>query len=294
MRVNHLLGSSEISVLRLDHPPGTEHLDSEEEVCANYAVNFVEAGSFGLSAGLKSWTLSPGDLFLSCPGTVHRYTHHETAPSDICVSVIYSGSFVQEIDRADHFTSTKVPVAMPPTNRLAFLRLRLTQLTSDGYSLALEDWACELLSAICVVSPSGNRLYRPSQLCWYAERVEAVRECFESRYAETHSLTSIARSVGMSPFQFARVFSELTGQPPHRYLLGVRLDRAAKMLLDGKPVTETCFDVGFSNLSHFTRSFHRRFGCLPSAVKCRRHPEGVESPGGLPHHRKNEPLRRHN
>jgi len=60
MRVNHLLASSGISVVQLDHPPGTEPFDSEEEVCANYAVNFVEAGSSVLGAGTKSWTLSPG------------------------------------------------------------------------------------------------------------------------------------------------------------------------------------------------------------------------------------------
>ena len=71
----------------------------------------------------------------------------------------------------------------------------------------------------------------------------------------------------MSPFQFARVFSELAGMPPHQYLLRVRLDRAAEILLDGKSVTETCFEVGFSNLSHFTRSFQRRFGCKPSLMK---------------------------
>ena len=86
---------------------------------------------------------------------------------------------------------------------------------------------------------------------------------------EQHSLASLARSVGMSPFQFARVFRELTGCPPHKYLLKVRLDRASRMLLDGKSVTETCFDAGFSNLSHFTRSFRRQFGCAPSSFKSR-------------------------
>jgi transcriptional regulator GlxA family with amidase domain len=196
--------------------------------------------------------------------------------------VIYSENFIQEINRADDFVPTSVTTAIPPTNRLAFIRLRLTQLAPDGYSLALEDWACELLSAIRNASGNAHRLFRQAQLRWYAERVEAVRECFETRYAESHSLTSIARSVGMSAYQFARVFSELAGFPPHRYLLRVRLDRAAKMLLDGKPVTETCFDVGFSNLSHFTRSFHKRFGYLPSAVKRSRNREFVEALGRLP------------
>ena len=68
----------------------------------------------------------------------------------------------------------------------------------------------------------------------------------------------------MSLFHFARVFRELTGLPPHRYLLRTRLERAAQRLRTGDSVTNTCYAVGFSNLSHFTRSFRRRFGVAPS------------------------------
>ena len=65
-------------------------------------------------------------------------------------------------------------------------------------------------------------------------------------------------------FHFTRVFAALTGMPPHRYLLRARLDAAARMLREGASVTETCFACGFANLSHFSRSFARRFGVAPS------------------------------
>jgi len=270
IRLKYLIQSPQVAVLRLDHQPETDHRDAEEEVCSNYAINFVEAGRFGLGVREKSWTLFSGCVFISQPGAVHRYTHSERTPSDVCLSVIYSGSFAEASDPHDHFIPSNVPVAIPPTNRLAFLKFRLKQLCSDGYELALEDWACELISAIRVRLPNANGLYRERQLSWYAERVEAIRETFETRYTEPHSLASVARSIGMSPFQLARVFSELVGSPPHQYLVRVRLNQALKMLLDGKAVTETCYDVGFSNLSHFTRSFYRRFGCVPSSLKSRR------------------------
>jgi AraC-like DNA-binding protein len=38
------------------------------------------------------------------------------------------------------------------------------------------------------------------------------------------------------------------------------------MLEQRRSVAETCFACGFNNLSHFTRSFARRFGVLPSHV----------------------------
>ena len=101
MRVNHLLASSGISVLRLDHPPGTEHRDSEEEVCANYAANFVDAGTSGLDAEQKSWTLSPGYVF-SQPTWYSSPLHTSRRGAIGCLSLSdLFRRFVQEINRAD-------------------------------------------------------------------------------------------------------------------------------------------------------------------------------------------------
>jgi len=55
--------------------------------------------------------------------------------------------------------------------------------------------------------------------------------------------------------------------PPHRYLTGVRLRHAARLLDEGAGVTFTCYEVGFGSLSHFVTAFRKRFGVVPSAVK---------------------------
>ena len=268
-RLEHLFRSTQVSVTRFDHQPESVHQDPEEEVCRDYAIHFVEAGSFRLDTQGESHLLSRGSVFISRPGALHRYSHQEDTPSDVCVSVVFSNGFFEGACGGDeHPLPPDAPAALAPTNRLRFLKLRLVKMPDTPDALALEGLACELLSAVRSGGVEG-RLYRARQLGWYAERVESVRQLIEARYAEPHSLASLAESVGMSPFQFARVFRELTGEPPHRYLLRVRLDRASRMLLDGKPVTETCFEVGFSNLSHFTRSFRRRFGRAPSSLKPR-------------------------
>jgi AraC family transcriptional regulator len=70
----------------------------------------------------------------------------------------------------------------------------------------------------------------------------------------------------MSTFHFARLFNELVGVPPHRYLIEARLRAAFGMLREGRSVTETCFACGFNNLSHFSSRFARRFGQNPSKL----------------------------
>ena len=39
---------------------------------------------------------------------------------------------------------------------------------------------------------------------------------------------------------------------------------ATVVMISGASVTTTCYAVGFNNLSHFIRSFRRRFGSPPS------------------------------
>jgi AraC-like DNA-binding protein len=80
-------------------------------------------------------------------------------------------------------------------------------------------------------------------------------------------LGALAQSAGLSPFYFARAFQRFVGVPPHRYLTGVRLRHAARMLDDGAGVTFTCYEVGFGSLSHFITAFRKRFGVVPSAAR---------------------------
>lgn len=70
----------------------------------------------------------------------------------------------------------------------------------------------------------------------------------------------------MSVFHFARIFGELEGRPPHRFLTDVRLAQAHARLRDGASVTDTCFAVGFGSLSHFVTTFRRRYGTRPSEL----------------------------
>src|SRR5438105_14748549 len=112
-RLEHLFRSPQVSVTRFDHQPESVHLDPEEEVCRDYAIHFVEAGSFRLDTQGRSWLLSRGAVFISRPGAVHRYSHQENMPSDVCVSVVYSHGFVEGAG-SDQLLTPGSPAALAP------------------------------------------------------------------------------------------------------------------------------------------------------------------------------------
>jgi AraC-like DNA-binding protein len=256
-RLTPLAQSPSVSLARFDHPAESPHRDPRQETAAGYSISFLKQGSFELHAGRTKWSLQPGMAMVTGPGATFRVRHGEAQPTDVCLVVSYARRFLQESERPQLPTLT----VLSSTNRLGYLRLRLTRAADTNETLPVEGIAAELLGV------TADHLFRERQLGWYYDRVEVARATLESRYAEPHSLTSLAADAGMSPFHFARVFRELVGAPPHRYLLRVRLQQARQRLLDGESVTHTCFATGFNNLSYFIRAVRRAFGSSPSRLK---------------------------
>jgi AraC-like DNA-binding protein len=264
IRARRLFESGMLTIERIDHPADAPHRDPDAELSPHYSINVLQRGHFRVTHRGRTWRVGTTDLFVTAPGQVHRYEHDERdhAPEDVCIAVSFNDTLRDDVRR--HLGMLVAPV-VPFNNRLAYLRQRLLEhVSADVDSMTLDAVGSELLAAS--LEPTATRLYRPDQLSWYARRVDAARDRLDHDYASDHTLGRLARDAGMSPFHFARVFRELAGVPPHRYLVRRRLAAAAQQLRDGASVTDTCFAVGFQSLSHFITAFRRAFGVSPSRI----------------------------
>jgi AraC family transcriptional regulator len=81
------------------------------------------------------------------------------------------------------------------------------------------------------------------------------------------TLAELSLVAGMSPYHFARTFKQVTGVPPHQYVLNVRVEQAKSLLLQGKlTIAEIASQVGFFDQSHLTRYFKRLVGVTPQTL----------------------------
>jgi signal transduction histidine kinase/DNA-binding response OmpR family regulator/ligand-binding sensor domain-containing protein len=82
---------------------------------------------------------------------------------------------------------------------------------------------------------------------------------------EKLSVEAVAGEVGMSRSQLFRKVTALTGSSVNELIRSFRLQKAAQ-LLDKKwgPVSQVAYEVGFSNLSYFSKCFKEQYGVLPS------------------------------
>jgi AraC family transcriptional regulator len=113
--------------------------------------------------------------------------------------------------------------------------------------------------------PSDANHARGGLAGWQRNR---VADYVEEHLAENVPLATLAGLARLSPFHFSRAFKQSFGAPPHRYMIGRRIERA-KTLLAGadRSVTEIGLTVGFSETSSFTSAFRRHTGVTPTAYR---------------------------
>nr|WSY53766.1 AraC family transcriptional regulator [Streptomyces sp. NBC_00886] len=90
-----------------------------------------------------------------------------------------------------------------------------------------------------------------------------LRELLDERITEGISLDEAAQLVHAHPAHLVRAFSGAYGIAPHRYLMSRRVDRARRLLLDGRPPGEVATVTGFYDQSHLTRHFRKLVGVTP-------------------------------
>ena len=89
---------------------------------------------------------------------------------------------------------------------------------------------------------------------------------------EQLSVESLAEDIGMSRVQLYRKITGLTGMSVNELIRKLRLQRAAQLLQQKwGPVSQVAYEVGFSNLSYFSKVFKEEFGVLPSDYKEKLH-----------------------
>ncbi|MCW5942997.1 MAG: helix-turn-helix transcriptional regulator [Fimbriimonadaceae bacterium] len=98
--------------------------------------------------------------------------------------------------------------------------------------------------------------------------IDRALAILERNFAKRLSDEELAAQLGLSTSHFRYLFKAATGKPFHKYLVGLRLERAREMLMtQAMPVSEVAGAVGFTGLAHFSRAFSQRFKVAPSAVR---------------------------
>ena len=99
-------------------------------------------------------------------------------------------------------------------------------------------------------------------------RLLRARDAMDRAYAEPLDVRAVAAVAHLSQAHFIRRFRAVFGETPHRYLQRRRVERSMFLLREtDRSVTDICFDVGFTSLGTFSRTFREIVGETPSGYR---------------------------
>ena len=119
---------------------------------------------------------------------------------------------------------------------------------------------------------------------YYIQELERIKGiCFSNkiqidiavntkRYIDTNfekeiNLDLLAHLQFTSKYHLIRVFKKYYGVTPRQYLINKRIEKAKKILKEGKPVSDTCYTVGFGSINSFSNLFKAKTGISPSVYR---------------------------
>lgn len=99
-------------------------------------------------------------------------------------------------------------------------------------------------------------------------RMLRARDAMDRSYAEPLDIQRLAGVACVSEAHFIRTFRATFGETPHRYLQRRRVERAMYLLAQTRrDITDISFEVGFSSLGTFSRTFTQIVGQSPTRFR---------------------------
>lgn len=100
--------------------------------------------------------------------------------------------------------------------------------------------------------------------------IRAIGKRIEDDPATIPDIAALARETCMSVSKLTRSFRQVYGTSLHAYVMEVRLQKGAELLMNDEiSIQEIAEIVGYNKPSQFSADFRRRFGILPGEYRLR-------------------------
>jgi AraC-like DNA-binding protein len=230
----------------------------------NTASESSSTGPSGPASGRGLVEAGPGQIITVNPGEIHDGAPIGDSPRRWRM-LYFDPAVLQELWQGGSETSAVDYEFEAPAFRDAIAAARLEdlfRLYSAGASS--EDLPCEE-SLFLLLSKLGSLRRCQGRWTGFPAQVSEAKRLIDDDPAAPLTLADLARACGLSRFQTLRAFARATGFTPHAHMVQRRIDRARSLISQGTSLVNAALAGGFTDQSHMTRVFVRRYGYSPSA-----------------------------
>jgi len=229
------------------YPKTTRHSHHAVQVTLALEGSFTLEGRDNRAAGVLAAAVAPD--------VEHAFEAHGSAVAHLFVDP--EGHAGRELRRTLFATGDVAPITRPRLDEIREQLHATLQARRRTHAPFIELGR----SLLAQLAPGSERDERPEI------RVRKMSAWAAARLETPVSLEDVARHVNLSPGRARHLFVDQTGLPFRTYLLWLRLMRAVELFSGGTSLTEAAHGAGFSDSSHFSRTFRRMFGIAADSLR---------------------------
>lgn len=227
-----------------------------------YELHYVVAGRGSFELRGATLTVRPGDLFYTCPGTVHRMAVPEGQYLLQYVAFIeLEGARDRELAE-----DLRTLIGEGSIRRIGdryhalFAQISGQTLSTDARqrraaSARMYGFLYEMMTDAPMAKASHPAIDRALDL-------------MRSRLGEAYDLDELAEELGLDKSYFVRLFKKNIGVPPMKYATHLKMSAASDLLrTTSLPLAAIAARVGFRDEYHFAKRFKRWSGTPPGAYR---------------------------
>jgi AraC family transcriptional regulator len=244
---------------------------------ANLLVVMITGGMYaieGVSDGRwRSTVYRPGSTGITAPGNASTLRWRAIGSRPLTSLQVYlapelfAGVRAEDDDRALDVLPDALAVDDPVISTVTCaigwaLESKASSLYADSAAQFLAAHVVERHLA-CRSAPRGRGLG--------GRALANVVGYMQDNLADEITLEQLAAVAGLSKHHFLRSFKTATGATPHGFLVEIRMQRAAELLVARtSTVSWVAARCGYRSASHFAAAFHKHHGTSPTAYRTAR------------------------
>ena len=217
-----------------------------------------------------AYDLKPYDIVVIPAGKIHRPTIMDDAPYERIIAYIspaYLKTYRQRGCPVEQiFSASRSPILRQPqeADSLYNVSCRLRRAWSypgpEG-TLLQETLFSEFLLHLWMdvkAQKIGFVNKKPQH-----KKITAIVDYIEAHLTDDLSIPALARMFYMSPDYLMHLFKSETGMTAGSYITAKRLQKARRLMQEGRALTAICYECGFTNYSTFYRAWKNRYHSSP-------------------------------
>lgn len=228
----------------------------------DYQLMLFSKGSAIYKYRNRKIVLSGGEMIIIPPDEPNDYIYEGTVDA---LWIHFSGTAIEHILDAYHIEPYTKYIISNAGHFFVYAEkiVKELQLKRAGYMNNCNGYLLQLLTLAKrrIDAQTADPKNRMKDLI-------SVVEDMKTNYAEEKDLTEYAKLCNISVSRFTHLFTDMVGESPHKYLLGIRMTQAKYLLAETNiQIADIAKNVGYDDPYYFSRIFKKYTGQSPSAYR---------------------------